>query len=54
MSVRIVRLGTARVAGEGTRLGTVRRPPRGVPKADFARLDWYDVWFPVLAPSADS
>jgi uncharacterized protein YeaO (DUF488 family) len=52
MSVRVVRLGSPRVAGEGTRLGTVRRPPRGVPKKDFARLDWYDVWFPVLAPSA--
>ncbi|HEV7608955.1 MAG TPA: DUF488 family protein [Steroidobacteraceae bacterium] len=51
MSVRIVRLGSARTAHEGTRLGTVRRPPRGVPKKDFARLDWYDVWFPVLAPS---
>jgi uncharacterized protein YeaO (DUF488 family) len=53
MSIRIVRLGTARAVGEGTRLGTVRRPPRGVPKADFSRLDWYDVWFPVLAPSAE-
>jgi uncharacterized protein YeaO (DUF488 family) len=52
MSIRIVRLGSARVPDEGTRLGTVRRPPRGVPKADFSRLDWYDVWFPVLAPSA--
>jgi uncharacterized protein YeaO (DUF488 family) len=52
MSVRIVRLGTPRAANEGMRLGTVRRPPRGVPKKDFARLDWYDVWFPVLAPSA--
>lgn len=52
MSVRIVRLGTPRARNEGTRLGTVRRPPRGVPKKDFARLDWYDVWFPVLAPSA--
>jgi uncharacterized protein YeaO (DUF488 family) len=51
MSVRIIRLGTKRVAGEGTRLGTVRRPPRGVPKKDFARLDWYDVWLPLLAPS---
>jgi uncharacterized protein YeaO (DUF488 family) len=50
MTVRVVRLGSPRVTGEGTRLGTVRRPPRGVPKADFARLDWYDVWFPVLAP----
>jgi len=52
MSVRIVRLGTPRAPGEETRLGTVRRPPRGVSKKDFARLDWYDVWFPVLAPSA--
>jgi len=51
MSVRIVRLGSPRATNEGTRLGTVRRPPRGVPKKDFARLDWYDVWFPVLAPS---
>lgn len=51
MSIRIVRLGQPRVPREGTRLGTVRRPPRGVPKKDFARLDWYDVWFPVLAPS---
>jgi uncharacterized protein YeaO (DUF488 family) len=51
MTVRIVRLGQPRVADEGTRLGTVRRPPRGVPKKDFSRLDWYDVWFPVLAPS---
>jgi uncharacterized protein YeaO (DUF488 family) len=53
MTIRIIRLGSPRTAGEGTRLGTVRRPPRGVPKADFARLDWYDVWFPVLAPSPD-
>jgi uncharacterized protein YeaO (DUF488 family) len=52
MTLRIVRLGTARAADEGTRLGTVRRPPRGVPKADFSRRDWYDVWYPVLAPSA--
>lgn len=51
MSIRIVRLGQPRAAHEGTRLGTVRRPPRGVPKRDFARLDWYDVWYPVLAPS---
>jgi len=51
MTVRIVRLGQPRAKGEGTRLGTVRRPPRGVPKKDFARLDWYDVWYPVLAPS---
>ncbi len=51
MSVRIVRLGSARAAGEGTRLGTVRRPPRGVARKDFARLNWSDVWFPLLAPS---
>jgi len=51
MSVRIVRLGTSRVAGEGTRIGTVRRPPRGVPKAQFSKQNWYDVWFPNLAPS---
>lgn len=51
MSVRIVRLGSPRANDEGVRLGTVRRPPRGVPKKDFARLDWYDVWFPLLAPS---
>jgi uncharacterized protein YeaO (DUF488 family) len=53
MTVRIVRLGTPRAADEGTRLGTVRRPPRGVPKQDFARRDYYDVWFPVLAPSSE-
>jgi uncharacterized protein YeaO (DUF488 family) len=52
VSVRIVRLGSARPAGEGTRIGSVRRPPRGVARKDFARLDWYDVWFPLLAPSA--
>lgn len=51
MSVRVVRLGTPRAAGEGVRIGTVRRPPRGVPKAEFAKQDWYDVWFPNLAPS---
>ena len=51
MSIRIVRLGSPRAGNEGTRLGTVRRPPRGVPKADFARRDWYDVWYPLLAPS---
>jgi uncharacterized protein YeaO (DUF488 family) len=53
MSIRIVRLGSPRAAAEGTRLGTVRRPPRGVPKTEFARRDYYDVWFPVLAPSAE-
>lgn len=51
MTIRIVRLGQPRAPHEGTRLGTVRRPPRGVPKKDFARLDWYDVWYPVLAPA---
>ena len=54
MVVRIVRLGSARIAGEGTRIGTVRRPPRGVPKAEFARQNWYDVWFPNLAPGAET
>lgn len=53
MSIAIVQLGTPRKHGEGLRLGTVRRPPRGVAKADFARLDYYDVWFPNLSPSAD-
>jgi uncharacterized protein YeaO (DUF488 family) len=51
MSVRIVRLGSPRRRGEGTRIGTVRRPPRGVPKGEFASGNWYDVWFPTLAPS---
>src|SRR5688500_8568501 len=54
MSVRIVRLGSARVANEGLRIGTVRRPPRGVPKAEFAKQNYYDVWFPNLAPSAET
>ncbi|MCC6587247.1 MAG: DUF488 family protein [Bryobacterales bacterium] len=53
MAISIVRLGTPRKPGEGLRLGTVRRPPRGVAKADFAKLDYYDVWFPNLAPSAE-
>lgn len=51
MSVKIVRLGTTRLPDEGPRLGTVRRPPRGVPKHRFAVDNWYDVWFPNLAPS---
>lgn len=51
MTVRIVRLGTPRAKDEGTRIGTVRRPPRGVAKADWARRDFYDVWLPMLAPS---
>jgi len=53
MSIRIVRLGSPRAAGEGLRIGTVRRPPRGVPKADFARRDFYDVWLPILSPSPE-
>lgn len=51
MAVRIVRLGSARARGEGTRIGTVRRPPRGIPKSRYASGNWYDVWFPNLAPS---
>jgi uncharacterized protein YeaO (DUF488 family) len=51
MAIRVVRLGTARAPHEGTRIGTVRRPPRGVPKSKFASQNWYDVWFPNLAPS---
>lgn len=54
MAVRIVRLGSPRADQEGTRIGTVRRPPRGVPKAEFARQDWYDVWYPNLAPSVET
>ncbi|HEY9023790.1 MAG TPA: DUF488 family protein, partial [Burkholderiaceae bacterium] len=53
MSVRIVRLGTPRHAHEGTRIGTVRRPPRGVPKAEFASGNWYDVWYPNLSPTPE-
>lgn len=53
MSIHVVRLGDPRSAGEGLRLGTVRRPPRGVKKEDFARLDYYDLWLPDLAPSAE-
>ncbi len=52
MAISVVRLGSPRLPEEGLRIGTVRRPPRGVPKAEFARHDWYDVWFPNLAPSA--
>jgi uncharacterized protein YeaO (DUF488 family) len=54
MSVRVIRLGSPRVPGEGTRIGTVRRPPRGVPKAEFATQNWYDVWYPNLAPSVET
>jgi uncharacterized protein YeaO (DUF488 family) len=53
MVVRVVRLGTPRAAAEGVRIGTVRRPPRGVPKAEYAARNWYDVWFPNLAPSVE-
>lgn len=52
MTIRIVRLGTKRFRGEGLRIGTVRHPPRGVSKSDYAAQNWYDVWFPNLAPSA--
>ena len=51
MPIAIVRLGSSRKANEGLRIGTVRRPPRGVPKTEFARLDYYDVWLPNLSPS---
>ncbi len=53
MAIRVVRLGTPRAADEGLRIGTVRRPPRGVPKAEFASRDYYDVWLPELAPSEE-
>ena len=51
MSIRIVRLGTPRAPDEGPRIGTVRRPPRAVPKSEFASRNYYDVWYPLLAPS---
>ena len=54
MSVRVVRLGSPRGPKEGLRIGTVRRPPRGVPKTEFASGNWYDVWFPTLAPSVEA
>src|SRR5512144_67781 len=54
MAIRVVRLGSPRARGEGLRIGTVRRPPRGVPRSEFARRDFYDVWFPVLAPSVET
>ena len=54
MTVRVVRLGTARKRGEGLRIGTVRHPPRGVPKSEHATQNWYDVWLPELAPSAQT
>lgn len=52
--MRVIRLGSPRMEGEGTRIGTVRRPPRGVPKTEFAVQNWYDVWFPNLAPSLET
>ncbi|MDR3453914.1 MAG: DUF488 family protein [Rhodoferax sp.] len=54
MTARIIRLGTPRTADEGLRIGTVRRPPRGVPKAEFSSQNWYDVWYPNLAPSVET
>ncbi|KWR89414.1 DUF488 domain-containing protein [Cupriavidus sp. IDO] len=53
MTIHIVKLGSPRSAGEGLRIGTVRRPPRGVPKSEFASRDFYDVWYPALSPSAE-
>ncbi|MBG9390321.1 DUF488 domain-containing protein [Caenimonas aquaedulcis] len=53
MSIRIVRLGTPRSPDEGPRLGTVRRPPRGVPKSEFGKRDFYDTWLPNLSPTAE-
>jgi uncharacterized protein YeaO (DUF488 family) len=53
MAIRVVRLGQPRAEGEGLRLGTVRRPPRGVRKEDYAKLDYYDLWLPDLAPTAE-
>lgn len=54
MAIRIVRLGTPRAEDEGMRIGTVRRPPRGVPKSEFASRNYYDVWFPTVAPSVET
>ena len=54
MAIRIVRLGAERAVDEGPRIGTVRRPPRGVPKTEFASQNWYDVWYPNLAPSVET
>ncbi len=54
MSIHVIRLGSPRAPNEGLRIGTVRRPPRGVPKNEFASQNWYDVWFPNLAPSLET
>ena len=53
MTIRMVRLGTNRYPGEGLRIGTVRRPPRGVPKSEYASQNWYDVWLPNVAPTPE-
>ena len=53
MTIRIVRLGSNRSRGEGLRIGTVRRPPRGVPKSEYASQNWYDVWLPNVAPTSE-
>ncbi|MBN3757023.1 DUF488 family protein [Paraburkholderia sp. Tr-20389] len=53
MTIRIVRLGSDRAADEGVRIGTVRRPPRGVPKSEFSRRNYYDVWLPTLSPTPE-
>jgi uncharacterized protein YeaO (DUF488 family) len=53
MAIRVVRLGTPRFPGEGLRIGTVRRPPRGVAASEFAAKNWYDIWYPELSPSAE-
>jgi len=53
MAIRIVRLGSERLPSEGVRIGTVRRPPRGVPKAEFSTRNYYDVWLPILSPTAE-
>ena len=54
MTIRVVRLGSDRITGEGLRIGTVRRPPRGVRKEDFSAKNWYDVWLPNLSPSPET
>ena len=54
MAVRVVRLGAEKAPGEGLRIGTVRRPPRGVPKSEYVSGNWFDIWYPNLAPSADT
>jgi len=54
MAIRIVRLGSERFPNEGLRIGTVRRPPRGIPKSKFSSGNWYDVWFPNLSPAPDT